>query len=217
MEDFTAVLKQTKLFAGIGDAEIGAMLSCLGAVEKRYEKDEYVFRQGDRINGVSLLVCGEIHVQTDDYWGNRSIVTVMTAGDMFGQAYLSDGTIMNDVVAVKPSIVIFFDAKRLLSTCSSACRFHTAVIRNLFFTMSENNRRLMTKLSHMQKRTTREKLMSYLSLMSQKAGSASFTIPLNRSQLADYLSVDRSAMSNELCKMRDEGLIEFEKNAFVLK
>ena len=109
-----------------------------------------------------------------------------------------------------------FDVKRVISTCSSACRFHTMVVQNLFFAISEKNRGLVQKLDYMSRRTTREKLLSYLSEEAKKQNSASITLPFNRQQLADYLSVDRSAMSNELCKMRDEGLLEFEKNRFRL-
>jgi len=111
---------------------------------------------------------------------------------------------------------LFFNVRRIITTCSNACRFHTAVVQNLFFSLSEKNQKLMQKLGHMSRRTTREKLMSYLSEESRRHGSGSFSIPFNRQQLADFLSVDRSAMSNELCKMRDEGLLEFEKNQFVL-
>lgn len=111
---------------------------------------------------------------------------------------------------------MFFNVERILKTCSSACRFHSMVVQNLFFAISEKNRKLVQKLVHMSKRSTREKLISYLSEESKKQKSSKFTIPFNRQQLADFLSVDRSAMSNELCKMRDEGLIEFEKNIFRL-
>ncbi|MBQ1991294.1 MAG: winged helix-turn-helix domain-containing protein, partial [Clostridia bacterium] len=96
------------------------------------------------------------------------------------------------------------------------CRFHAMVVQNLFFAISEKNRKLVQKLGHMSKRSTREKLISYLSEEAKKQTSSTFTIPFNRQQLADFLSVERSAMSNELCKMRDEGLIEFEKNNFKL-
>ena len=136
---------------------------------------------------------------------------------MFGEAYAYDsGAMLNDVVAVEDSVVIFFDVKRILTTCNNSCRFHSIVVQNLFFAISEKNRKLVQKLGHMSKRTTREKLISYLSEQAKKQSSASFTIPFNRQQLADFLSVDRSAMSNELCKMRDEGLLEFEKNQFKL-
>ena len=112
--------------------------------------------------------------------------------------------------------MISFDVKRILTTCSSACRFHALVVQNLFFAISEKNRKLVQKLGHMSKRTTREKLISYLSEQAKKQNSGVFTIPFNRQQLADFLSVDRSAMSNELCKMRDEGLLKFDKNKFRL-
>lgn len=121
-----------------------------------------------------------------------------------------------DVLAVEDSAVIFFDIRRIMTVCSSACRFHSMVVHNLFFAISEKNRKLVQKLGHISKRTTREKLISYLSEESKKHNSPSFTIPFNRQQLADFLSVDRSAMSNELCKMRDEGLLEFERNQFKL-
>ena len=114
------------------------------------------------------------------------------------------------------SAVFFFEVKRVITTCSSACRFHSMVVQNLFFAISEKNRSLVQKLGHMSRRSTRDKLISYLSEEVKKQNSTSITIPFNRQQLADYLSVDRSAMSNELCKMRDEGMLEFEKNRFKL-
>ena len=137
---------------------------------------------------------------------------------MFGEAYAApeSGVLLNDVVATEDSTVIFFDVRRIMTVCSSACRFHTAVVQNLFFAISEKNRKLMQKLSHISRRSTREKLLSYLSEESKRQGASSFSIPFNRQELADYLSVDRSAMSNELCKMRDEGLLTFNKNSFSL-
>ncbi len=216
MKKHIDILKRSKLFAGVGEDEIGGMLSCLDAHERHYKEGEFVFRQGDKVDSVSVLVDGALLVQADDYWGNRSIITRVAAGELFGQAYLAGEAIMNDVAAVKDSTVVFFDAKRVLTTCSSACPFHNQVIRNLFFALSETNLRLVTKIGHIQKRTTREKLMSYLSLMAKKAGSNSFTIPFNRQELADFLSVDRSAMSAELCRMRDEGLLRFNKSSFTL-
>ena len=161
---------------------------------------------------------GKRNIQHDDYWGNRSIVNITDAGEMFGEAYSApqSGAIMNDVLAVEDSTVIFFDVKRIITVCSSACRFHSMVVQNLFFATSEKNRKLMQKLGFMSKRTTREKLIAYLSEESKRHNSNSFSIPFNRQQLADYLSVDRSAMSNELCKMRNEGKITFDKNRFTL-
>ena len=183
-----------------------------------YKKGEYVLRQGEHMSFITVLVDGELHIQRDDYWGNRAIIIPIAVGEMFGEAYIAPeiGALLNDVVAVEDSAVIFFDVKRIITVCSSACRFHSMVVQNLFFAISEKNRKLVQKLGHMSKRSTREKLISYLSEESKRQNSARFTIPFNRQQLADFLSVDRSAMSNELCKMRDEGLLRFEKNSFTL-
>ena len=218
MKKFISVLKKTKLFAGVGDEEILAMLDCLQAVTGRYAKGSYIFRQGENIQDISVLVEGRIHIQRDDYWGNRSIINVLNTGEMFGEAYAAPGSgaIVNDVVAVEDSTVIFFSVKKILTVCSSACRFHSLVVQNLFSAISEKNRMLMQKLGHMSKRSTREKLISYLSDEARKQNRGTFEIPFNRQQLADYLSVDRSAMSSELGKMRDEGILTFQRNRFTL-
>ena len=178
-----------------------------------------MLRQGEHLNDILVLAGGSLHIQKDDYWGNRSILGQIGIGEIFGEAYAApeSGTLLNDVIALEDSAVFFFDVKRIITTCSSACRFHTRVVQNLFFTISEKNRSLVRKLDYMSKRTTREKLIAYLSEEAKKENSPYITIPFNRQQLADYLSVDRSAMSKELCRMRDEGLLEFEKNQFKLR
>ncbi len=206
------------MFAGVGDDEITSMLSCLGARLKSYKKGEYILRQGEHLSDIVVLVEGDLHIQKDDYWGNRSILGEIAVGEMFGEAYVApeSSVLLNDVVAIEDSTVMFFDVKRIITTCPTACRFHTMVVQNMFFAISEKNRKLVQKLGILSKRTTREKLISYLSEQAKKQNSASFTITFNRQQLADFLSVDRSAMSNELCKMRDEGLLEFQKNQFKL-
>ena len=218
MKKYLKILKNTAMFSGISEEEIGSMLSCLGARLITYKKGEYVFRQGDEIGNITLLVEGSLLVQQDDYWGNRSILGKIEVGDLFGEAYIAKtgGPILNDVVAQTDSAVIFFDVLRVMTTCSAACSFHSAVIKNLLFAVAEKNRTLVRKLSHISKRSTREKLISYLSDEAKKQKSSEIVIPFSRQQLADFLSVDRSAMSKELSKMRDEGLIRFKKNRFSL-
>lgn len=218
MKKYVPILKRTQLFAGVGEGEIEAMLSCLQARLCTYKKGEYVLRQGEHIGTILVLVEGKLHIQRDDYWGNRSIIQMIGTGEMFGEAYVApeSGALLNDVQAMEDCTVIFFDVKRIITVCSSACRFHSMVVQNLFFAISEKNRKLVQKLGYMSRRTIREKLIAYLSEESKRQSNSEFSIPFNRQQLADFLSVDRSAMSNELCKMRDEGMIEFEKNRFVL-
>lgn len=218
MKKYIPILKRTKIFFGLNEAEITSMLTCLGARISMYKKDELILRQGEHLNAVPVLLEGMLHIQQDDYWGNRSILNHIGVGEMFGEAYASaeGGAIVNDVVAVEDSVVIYFDVKKVITTCHNSCRFHAIVVQNMFFAISEKNRKLVQKLSHISKRSTRAKLISYLSEEAKRHKNAVFTIPFNRQQLADFLSVDRSAMSNELCKMRDEGLLNFHKNEFEL-
>lgn len=218
MEKYIPVLKNTVLFSGIGEEDIGAMLSCMQARLRTYKKGEFILRQGERTENIMVLAEGRLLIQRDDHWGNRSIISMVSPGEMFGEAYAApeSGPVLNDVTAAEDSAVIFFDVKRIITVCPSACRFHSIAVQNLFFAISEKNRRLVRKLSVMSRRTTRDKLIAYLSDEAKRQNSSSFSIPFNRQQLADFLSVDRSAMSNELCRMRDEGLLEFEKNRFKL-
>lgn len=218
MIKYLETLKRTQLFSGVSNSEISAMLNCLQANLITYHKGDYVFREGEYIDTITVLVEGKLLVQHDDFWGNRNIVNVIRIGEMFGEAYvaLDSGSLLNDVIAEEDSVVIFFDVKRILTVCSTACRFHSMVIQNLFFAISEKNRKLVQKIGHMSKRSTRAKVLSYLSEEAKRHNSNRFTIPFSRQQLADFLCVDRSAMSNELCKMRDEGLLQFDKNLFTL-
>lgn len=218
MKEYIGTLKNTKLFSGVGEDEIETMLGCLGAVKKNFGKGEYVLRAGEHLSRIVVLLEGEMHIQRDDYWGNRTIVNRIAAGEMFGEAYVSpdSGALLNDVIAVRDSVLMLFDVNRIISVCPSACKFHSLTVKNLFYAISDKNRTLIAKLGHISRRTTREKLLSYLSDEAKKHSSSTFEIPFNRQQLADFLSVDRSAMSNELSKMRDEGLLEFEKNRFTL-
>lgn len=218
MQKYLPILKNTQLFSGVAENDILSMLNCLNALLKTFKKGEYIYRQGEYISNICLLLEGHLYVQCSDYWGNSNIINSIGIGEMFGEAYVTPNSsaILNDVVAIEDSAILFFDAKRVIKTCSSACYFHSMVIQNLFYSISDKNRKLVQKLGHMSCRSTREKLMSYLSDESKRQNSPSFVIPFNRQQLADFLSVDRSAMSNELSKMRNEGLLEFDKNRFTL-
>lgn len=219
MEKYLKVIERAEIFEGIEKSELESMLRCLSVEKKIFEKDECVFKRGECIKDIALLLEGSVHIQKEDYWGNLSILSEISEGEIFGEVYacLGNTKILNNAVAVKKSTVLFMDVDRILTTCPSSCKFHERLIHNLLTVIASKNKMLTQKLQHMSQRTTREKLLSYLSEQSVKSGSSVFDIPFNRQQLADYLSVDRSAMSNELCKMRDEGMLEFTKNHFVLR
>ena len=223
MEKYSILLKNSKLFQGISEDEVTSMLACLSAVRRSYAKGEYVFHRGERIDSVAVLLEGSVHIREDKFDKTidqgLSILNEIGEGESFGEVYACLGSeeILNNAVAVKQSEVLLLDVKRILTVCPSACQFHSRLIRNLLSVLALKNKMLTQKLEHMSKRTTREKLLSYLSEQSQRAGSPVFDIPFNRQQLADFLSVDRSAMSAELCRMRDEGILSFERSHFELR
>ena len=218
MKKYVPLLEKTKLFSGVGDDDILSMLSCLNASVREYGKGQVAFRQGETLRELMILAEGRLHIQREDYWGNLNLLNEICPGEMFGEAYIvpNSGPLLNDVVAAEDSAALFFDMDRILTVCPSACPFHTRIVKNVFYTISDKNRRLVQKLSYMAQRSTREKLLSYLSDEAKRQSSSFFTIPFNRQQLADFLSVDRSAMSNELGKLRNEGLLDFHKNEFTL-
>ncbi len=218
MKKYVSILKRTKLFSGVGDDDILSMLNCLNATVRGYNKGVYAFRQGEYIRNLMILLEGRLHIQKEDYWGNLNILNEICPGEMFGEAYIvpNSGTLMNDVIAAETSTVLFFDIERILTVCPSACPFHTQLVKNMFYTISDKNKSLVQKLRYMSQRSTREKLLSYLSDEAKRQNSSSFSIPFNRQQLADFLSVDRSAMSNELCRLRNEGMLDFHKSEFTL-
>lgn len=219
MKKYMKLLQQTRLFRGMKETDIEKILPCLLATEKEYKKGTYVFRAGDTISSVALLLEGSIYIQKEDFWGNLSILNEICVGELFGESYAAPGSgcMLHNALAVKDSTILLLNFQKMLTVCSASCEFHTQLIQNLFILLSEKNRMLAQKINHMSKRSTREKLLSYLSEQAQKANSSTFSISFNRQQLADYLSIDRSAMSNELSKMQREGILTFHKNQFTLK
>ncbi len=213
------ILKKSPLFRGIEEKEISSMLSCLSAREKNFQKGVFIFRSGEKIHRIGLVLSGAVHIVKEDFWGNRTIIGEASCGNLFGEAYAcaQSGTIEVSAVAAENCSILFLDIFRVMNVCTSACDFHSRLIRNLLSVLSEKNLMLTKKMEHMAKKTTREKLLSYLSDQSLKCASPSFEIPFNRQQLAEYLAVDRSAMSNELSKLQKEGYLTFQKNHFHLK
>lgn len=210
------LIKRTALFKDIEGHSIESMMGCLGAQLADFAKGSYIYYVGDCTQKVGVVLSGRIHIIKEDLWGNRNIITEYSTGEVFGEAYAALASVPLEVSAyvAESCLVLFMDVKRIITTCPSACMFHTQLIRNLLAVVAQKNLVLTRKVEHVSKRTTREKLLSYLVMRSKVLKSSSFEIPFNRQQLADYLAVDRSAMSNELCKLRDDGILTFDKNRF---
>ena len=195
------------------------MLSCLRAEKRDFPKEAFVLRAGDTADSIGLVLSGTVLVIQEDIWGNRNILSKAGPGQTFAAAYAcAPGSRLNvSVIAETPVSVMFLNVKRILNVCPSACSHHSRIIRNLLGELAEKNLRFNEKLTHMGQRTTRSKIMSYLSAEAQRLGKYEFDVPFSRQQLADYLGVERSGLSLELGKMRSEGLLDFRKSHFVLK
>lgn len=216
MKEYLNVLKECPLFVNIDENNIAKLLGCLNAKKKKFQKDEFIFVAGSTTDYVGIVLSGSVYVIQEDYWGNRTILSSIEAGGLFGEtfSYAYTETLPVSVVSHEDCTILLINCKKLLTICSSTCIFHATLIKNMMMILAEKNISLTRKINHITKKTTREKILSYLSECAVDSGSNTFKIPFNRQELADYLSVERSALSNTLCKMRDEGIIEFRKNEF---
>ncbi|WP_250278980.1 Crp/Fnr family transcriptional regulator [[Clostridium] colinum] len=218
MEKYIPIIKKSRLFYNVSDDEIKNILKCLAVDVKTYKKGEYIYKVGDTINYLSLVVSGTVHIEKEDFWGNKNILIEICEGEVFGESYacINNEPISINAISSSNSKVILFDIKKAFNPSCPYCSFNTKLIQNLIIALATRNKTITEKFEHLSKRTIRNKLLSYLSEQSIKNKSSSFYIYFNRQQLADYLCVDRSAMSKELSKMRKEGLLNFNKNYFEL-
>lgn len=219
MEEYLSILKKSNLFSGVQPEEISAMLKCLSARLKHFKKEEFIIRSGDYIHSVGMILSGTALIIQEDFWGRRTIISEVLPGSLFAETYACIPSIPIEMSVISDSEcdVLFLDFNKILNVCTSACTFHTRLIQNFLSSIARRNLTLTKKMQHMSKKTIREKLLSYLSAESLKSNSSTFDIPFNRQQLADYLSIDRSALSNELSKLQDEGILTYKKNQFTLK
>ncbi len=218
MQKYSVQIENIPLFSGIGKGNSQSLLSCLSGKIQSYEKHETVLFCGDIITSFGIVLSGSVQVIQDDYYGNKNIISNLNPGQLFGEVFACGNPKIFPftVITTVQSEILFIDCNKLASPCKNACSFHGQIIQNLLSVISTNNQMLTEKIQFITKRTTRDKLLAYLSAQAVKSGCNSFTIPFNRQELADYLSVERSAMSAELSKLRDSGIIRFHKNQFEL-
>jgi len=211
-------LSNTPLFHGIKENEISHVLSCLGARERTYRKNETIFRAGDTVHEIGLVESGSVNIIVNFYWGSSNIFGHIEKGMIFAENYaaIPGKELICDVVAAEDSEILFLDLTKLLTTCQHGCNYHQRLIHNLLRISAQKSLDLSSRMMHTAPKSIRDRLLSYLSEQAMINGSTRFTIPFDRQQLADYLGVDRSAMSNELSKMQKDGLISFRKNVFIL-
>ncbi len=218
MSKYFEILTECPLFSGISPAEIERALSCLGASVRQYAKDTTILNEGDPAEYIGIVLSGSVRITRTDIFGNRSILAKAEPMDMFGEALAcADTAVMPvDVVAAEETSAVLISAARIARTCANACVFHSRMIVNLLHIVASKNIMMNRKLEVTSKRSTRDKLLTYLMIQAKTAGGDTFTIPFDRQELADYLEVDRSGLSAEISRLRREGIIENYRSDFTI-
>ena len=211
-------VRNTVIFNGMTDGEIEAALKGLKASEKKYEKGEAIFLAGDTTSRMGLVLSGSVTIESNDVWGNRMILSHVEEGGFFAETYglLGDEIMLVDVIANEDSEILFLTVKNLTSKVSDEGTWVIKAVSNLLSISAQKNLMLSGRSFHTSPKTIRDRVMSYLNSLYIKQKSREIVIPFDRQQLADYLNVERTALSKELGKMKDDGLIDFQKNHFHL-
>ena len=216
MEKYYEILLTNPIFAGISREELASMLQCLSAKATFVQKGSPVFLEGDPAGFIGIVLEGSVRIVRDDYYGQRTLLAQAEPGDIFAEAYACAGadTMPVSGYAAADSRVLLLQSRKMLTVCTNACGFHNRLVQNLLQVVSQKNLLLSSKIQFMSQKTTREKLMAYLLDQAKRRGSAEFTIPLDRQALADFLGVERSAMSAEIGKLRRDGILETTGSRF---
>jgi len=209
-------LKQISLFEGIEPHELKSLISCLGAKYRSYEKNETVLLAGSHVEQIGIVLTGSVQVIKEDLIGNRTIIGNVGEYELFAEVFAcaSVNVIPITVIASEDCTIMWIGFHKIVATCPSSCVFHTKLIENMMKILARKNMLLNQKIDCLSKRSIRDKLITYLISQADRQKSLIFSIPFSRNELADYLCVDRSAMSRELGKMRDEGLLDYDRNTF---
>ena len=218
MKKYLPILKKCPLFFNIADSDLERMLNCMGAKIIPFDKKYTIFAEGNPAKYVGIVLSGTVQIIQVDYYGNRSILSSIGQSEMFAEAFACAEvkSIPVTVIASEPSEVMLIDCSHIMNTCANNCGFHQQLIFNLMKDLATKTILFHQKIEITSKRTTREKLLTYLMSYAKKSGSSSFDIPFDRQELADYLEVERSGLSAEIGKLRDEGVLESHRKHFKL-
>ena len=218
MKKHLEIIKKCPLFSSIAENDLLAMLNCLGARIVSFDKKYTIFAEGSPARHIGILLSGAVQMTQTDYYGNRSILISVSPGEVFAEAFACAEVPSMPVTAVagEPCEVMLIECAHILNTCQNNCGVHQRLIYNLLKDLASKTVLFLQRIEITSKRTTREKLLTYLTLQAKKEGSNTFLIPFDRQELADYLEVDRSGLSAEISKLQKEGVLTSQKNRFVL-
>lgn len=218
MQTYIKDIQHHQLFSGISENNLSAMLVCLGGYIKSYKKGEIIFLSEEPVKSVGIIITGRVNISKEYDNGDSTVLISIEEGELLGESFAC-GSFENSKVifkAVSDSCVLFLPFKKVIHTCNMTCKFHHRLIENMVKLISNKNVKLMEKIEAASRKTLRDKIMTYLSNESLKQHSREFDIPLNRTELSEYLCADRSALTRELTTLKKEGIIDFTKNKFTL-
>ncbi len=218
MEKYFNQIKNSPIFYGINNEELINLLKCFKAKIKSFSKGDLIIRQGENITKLYLILEGNVNIEKDTYLANRIIISKLTINDNIALSYIASRTKEADIDAYATDNVkvLVLNYEKCTSMCQNACTKHKILINNLFKIIAKENIGLIEKIENISQKSIKDKLLTYLSNEARKNKSNRFSIIFNRQELADYLNIDRSAMCFELSKLKKAGLIDYEKNKFVL-
>ena len=219
MDKYFDILLKCPLFKGVQENQLKSMIKCLNGKIINVKKNETIFLEGDLAQNFGIVLMGKVKIIRDDFYGNRSVLTVLKESEMFAEVFSFAGlnSFPVSVVADKDSKIMLLNSNKVMTMCSASCNYHNLIIKNLLKEMAQKTLSLNKKIRYMSEKTTKNKLMLYLLDQAKQNNSCEFTIPFDRQALADYLGVERSAMSAEIGKLKKSGLIDTKGSWFCVK
>ncbi len=217
MEKYFSILEKVKLFDGIEQADLGQMLNCLEAKVIIAKKNKILLRAGSKPDQVGIVLNGMVQIVKEDADGNRMVIGVASPGEFFGEALCCAGVEESpvSVITCEDSEIMFLEFGRILRSCSHSCTFHRGLIENMLQIIAQKNLILQNRMDFLSKKTVREKVLTYLKSVAANS-ERHFSIPFNREELADFLCIDRTSLSRELARLKEEGVLDYWKNQFTL-
>ncbi len=218
MQRYLKEIAPMPLFKGVDEKDLPDLLRCLGGYLKTFKKNEIIYLESQEIHAVGVVLSGAVHMIKEDIDGEKTLLVSIKVGEVFGESFAcgSRKDARVSFVAVSPCVLLFLPFQKVMHSCSNSCVFHSRLIENTVRIMCDKNVMLMNKLEVVSKKTLRDKILCYLHIEAQHQGKNRFTIPFGRSELAEYLCANRSALSRELSLMKKENRIDFHKNTFTL-
>jgi len=217
--EWTEVLKNSMLFRGISHKSLNTMLECLKPRIQLYKQREIVALYGSPFQGIGIVASGSVALTKETYYGNRIILNILNAGEIFGEMVaFSDSKVWPvTIIAQEDCSLLFLPSAKILGTCSNVCASNSTLIMNMLNILSNRALMLNKKIEYLSAKSIRSRVTNYLLDIYRISGDTTFTIPMKRHELADYLSIPRPSLSRELGLMRDDGIIEFDGSSVKIK